>query len=30
MVRRPGPDPARYTRVWDEVFALRDAYTMSP
>ena len=30
MVRRPGPDPARYTRVWEEVFALRDAYTMSP
>jgi acyl-CoA dehydrogenase len=31
MVRRPEPDPNRYGRVWEQqVFALRDAYTMSP
>ena len=31
MVRRPAPDPDRYARVWEQqVFALRDAYTMNP
>jgi acyl-CoA dehydrogenase len=31
MVRRPEPDPERYGRVWEQqVFALRDAYTMNP
>ena len=31
MLRRPVPDPARYDRVWEQqVFALRDAYTMNP
>ncbi|MCU0282213.1 MAG: acyl-CoA dehydrogenase, partial [Acidimicrobiia bacterium] len=31
MLRRPVPDPARYGRVWEQqVFALRDAYTMNP
>jgi acyl-CoA dehydrogenase len=31
MVRRPQPDPDRYARVWEQqVFALRDAYTMNP
>jgi acyl-CoA dehydrogenase len=31
MVRRPEPDPNRYARVWEQqVFALRDAYTMNP
>ena len=31
MVRRPTPDPDRYGRVWEQqVFALRDAYTMNP
>jgi len=30
MIRRPVPDPERYGRVWQQVFALRDAYTMNP
>jgi len=31
MLRRPVPDPVRYARVWEQqVFALRDAYTMTP
>jgi acyl-CoA dehydrogenase len=28
MIRKPVGDPARYERVWQEVFALRDAYAM--
>jgi acyl-CoA dehydrogenase len=30
MVRKPAGDPARHARVWSAVFALRDAYEMSP
>jgi len=30
MLRKPVHDEARYGRVWDEVFALRDAYEMNP
>jgi len=29
MVRKPTPDPERYGRIWDEVYGLRDAYTMN-
>ncbi len=30
MIRKPAPDLGRYERVWSAVFALRDAYEMSP
>ncbi|MDH3730862.1 MAG: acyl-CoA dehydrogenase [Acidimicrobiia bacterium] len=29
MIRKPAVDNARYQRVWDQVYALRDAYEMS-
>jgi acyl-CoA dehydrogenase len=29
LIRRPADDPDRYGRVWDQVFALRDAYRMA-
>ncbi len=29
MVRKPAGDPQRYARIWDEVYGLRDAYTMN-
>ncbi len=30
MIRKPSVDAARTQRIWSEVFALRDAYEMSP
>jgi acyl-CoA dehydrogenase len=30
MLCKPTHDEARYARVWDEVFARKDAYEMSP
>ncbi len=30
MIKKPVVDQARYDRVWNEVYALRDAYEMSP
>jgi acyl-CoA dehydrogenase len=30
MIRKPAVDAARFERVWGEVFALRDAYEMTP
>ncbi len=30
MIRKPAVDAARFGRVWSEVFALRDAYEMTP
>jgi acyl-CoA dehydrogenase len=30
MLRKPAHDEARYDRVWEEAFALRDAYEMNP
>jgi len=29
MIRKPALDEERYGRVWDEVYSLRDAYTMN-
>ncbi len=30
MIQKPVSDEARYARVWEEVFALRDVYEMNP
>ena len=30
MVRKPAVDPARFTKVWEEVYSLKDAYEMNP
>ena len=30
MIRKPSVDTGRFNRVWHEVHALKDAYTMSP
>jgi acyl-CoA dehydrogenase len=30
MIRKPALDAARYGRVWQEVYALKDAYEMNP
>jgi acyl-CoA dehydrogenase len=30
MIRRPATEPARFARMWEQIHALRDAYTMNP
>ncbi len=30
MIRKPAVDANRFGRVWDEVYALKDAYEMNP
>jgi hypothetical protein len=30
MVRKPAVDPERFTKVWEEVYSLKDAYEMNP
>jgi len=30
MLRKPAVDASRFERVWEEVYALKDAYEMNP